>query len=184
MARRVDQALVILASSSPRRAHLLQSAGIPFCVAAATGVDEAFLPGEPAQAAAERLAVRKAEAGRAQHPEAAVVIGADTIVTLDEQILGKPRDPQDAERMLQLLSGREHVVVTGFAVLAQERTYSGTQTTRVKFRELSPAEITRYVATGEPLDKAGAYGIQGKGSLLIEGIEGDYTTVMGLPMPR
>lgn len=184
LSRTIDNAVVILASASPRRADLLMQAGIPFRVAPALGVEERVQPEEAPSEAALRLARDKARAGRALYPDADVVIGADTLVVLDGKAIGKPRDPADAERMLAELSGREHEVVTGFAVLGQHREIDGTQHTKVRFRQLETDEISRYVASGEPLDKAGSYGIQGRGALFIEGISGDYTNVMGLPLPR
>ncbi len=181
--RTLDDAVVILASASPRRAELLEQAGIPFQVASALGVEERALPDETPSETALRLAGAKAEAARSRYPDADVVIGADTIVVIDGQALGKPRDSADAERMLARLSGREHAVVTGFAVLGRGSRICGAETTQVRFRQLEPSEISHYVATKEPLDKAGAYGIQGRGALLIEGISGDYTNVVGLPLP-
>ena len=181
--RTLDDAVVILASASPRRAELLEQAGIPFQVASALGVEERALPDESPPQTARRLAEAKAAAARSRYPDADVVIGADTVVVIDGQALGKPQDAPDAERMLARLSGREHAVVTGFAVLGHDTRVCGAETTLVRFRLLEPSEISRYVATQEPLDKAGAYGIQGRGALLIQGISGDYTNVVGLPLP-
>jgi septum formation protein len=171
---------VVLASASPRRRELLTLLGLAFDVAP-TDVDEAWRDGEPPAAHAERLARAKAEAGRRP---GAVVVAADTIVVVDGDILGKPRDGADAAAMLARLSGREHVVHTAIAVAWDGRMVSGVEATRVWFRRLDAATIAAYVATGEPLDKAGAYGIQGFGAVLVERIEGDYFTVMGLGLAR
>ena len=165
-----------LASSSPRRRELLQLLGLSFEISPAD-VDETWRNGEPPAAHAERLAREKA----AVRPRpGAVTIGADTIVVIDGAILGKPRDAADAGAMLRRLAGREHEVFTGVAVLHGGRAASGVTRTAVRFRELDDATITAYVATGEPLDKAGAYGIQGFGAVLVERIDGDYFMVMGL----
>jgi septum formation protein len=167
---------IVLASSSPRRRELLGLLGLTFDVSAAD-LDETWRDGEPPPVHAERLAREKADA-RAR--PGAVVIGADTIVVIDGAILGKPRDAADARAMLRRLAGREHEVFTAVAVAYGGRTVSGVQRTIVRFRALDDAAIAEYVATGEPLDKAGAYGIQGYGAVLVERIEGDYFTVMGL----
>jgi septum formation protein len=134
--------------------------------------------------AAERLARAKAAACRIDHASAPAIVAADTMVLLDGRVLGKPRDAADAADMLAALSGRWHEVVTGWAVAAPDRLISGAEITRVRFRPLEPAEIAAYVATGEPLDKAGAYGIQGRAALFVPAIEGDYFTVVGLPLAR
>ncbi len=181
--RTLDDAVVILASASPRRAELLEQVGIPFQVASTLGVEERALPDETPSETARRLAEAKAEAARSRYPDADLIIGADTVVAIDGLALGKPQDSADAERMLACLSGREHDVVTGFAVLGRDTRVCGAETTQVRFRRLEPSEISRYVGTSEPLDKAGAYGIQGRGALLIQGISGDYTNVVGLPLP-
>ena len=129
-----------------------------------------------------RLARAKAQAASAQNGE--VVLAADTIVALDGELLGKPRDPADAHRMLERLSGREHEVLTGVAVARDaEDCRAGVERTRVRFAELSAAEIEWYVASGEPLDKAGAYAIQGLGALFVDGLDGNYSNVVGLPLP-
>jgi septum formation protein len=172
--------MLILASSSPRRAELLRAAGIPFEVFPVT-VDEAVLKGEPPGEHVRRLAREKADAGYASHPSA-VVIGADTIVLISGEILGKPRDAKDAVRMLRLLSGREHEVLTGVAIVARRGVAVEVARTRVWVNPLSEADISEYVATGEPLDKAGAYGIQGLGSRFIDRIQGSYANVVGLPV--
>lgn len=167
---------IVLASVSPRRRELLQLLGLRFDVAPAD-VDETWRNGEPPAAHAERLAREKA-AARAR--PGALAIGADTIVVVDGDILGKPRDADDAAAMLRRLAGREHEVFTGVAVAYQGRAAAGAARTLVRFRLLDDTAIRDYVATGEPMDKAGAYGIQGYGAVLVERIEGDYFTVMGL----
>jgi len=173
---------VILASNSPRRRELLRQIGVVFTSDPAD-VDERILPGEGAEAYAVRVALDKARvaAGRAGN---GIVIAADTIVVLGDAILGKPADAGDAVRMLGMLSGRMHRVISGLAVVDAKtgRTRTGAASTTVWFRELTPAEIRSYVLTGEPLDKAGAYGIQEKGALLVEKIEGCYFNIVGLPL--
>lgn len=171
---------LILASASPRRQELLRLIDEDFSVCPADA-DESLPAGLPVERQLEVLAQRKAEAVFAQHPDC-IVIGADTMVVVDGAPFGKPADAADAARMLGLLSGRAHEVITGLAVLSPEGRRVGHRTTRVHFRALRPAEIDRYIATGEPLDKAGAYGIQGRGARLITGIEGDYFSVVGLPV--
>ncbi len=167
---------VVLASTSPRRRELLDLLGLTFDVSPAD-LDETWRNGEAPAAHAERLAREKA-AARAR--PGAVAIGADTIVVIDGAILGKPRDAAEAAAMLRRLSGREHEVFTAVAVAYDGRAASGAARTLVRFRPLDDATIGAYVATGEPMDKAGAYGIQGYGAVLVERIEGDYFTVMGL----
>jgi septum formation protein len=173
---------VILASASPRRAELLESAGIRFAVVPGH-IDETPLPGELPIDHVLRLAREKA-VEVASREDGRFFIGADTIVLCDGEIMGKPRDNDDARRMLALLSGRVHQVITGFAVLdvAQVRTISRAVTTDVVFKELTPGEIDAYVATGCPLDKAGAYAIQGGAAYMVERINGSYTNVVGLPL--
>ncbi|MDP9177219.1 MAG: Maf family protein [Gemmatimonadota bacterium] len=173
---------VVLASSSPRRHELLRLIGVEHHVIPAD-VDESQAPGEKPDAHAERLARTKAEAVAADRPQS-LVIGADTIVVVDERILGKPRDVADAARMLRILSNRTHVVMTAVAVSLSGRTLSLVEKVAVTFRELSDDEIARYIATGEPMDKAGAYGIQGYGATIVRRIEGDYFAVMGLSLVR
>ena len=171
---------IVLASSSPRRAEILTSLGIPFIVDPAD-VPEEIRPGESARDATSRLAAEKAAHAAARHPDS-WVLAADTLVLLDEEILGKPRDDADARRMLGLLAGREHRVVT--ATRLARRVDSGRErieTSQVRIAPLSPEEILWYVATGEPHDKAGAYAVQGLGSRFIESVSGSYTNVMGLP---
>ena len=173
---------LILASNSPRRAELLDRLGLHFTIRP-SHVEEDAIPGETPAEHAERLAREKAAAVASLHPTA-LVIGSDTIVVLDGEVLGKPRDEDEAVQMLTRLSGREHRVMTGVAVAHGDRILSGLETVRVVFRELSEAECREYAATGEPLDKAGAYGIQGYGSAIVDSIEGDYFAVMGLPVVR
>ena len=173
---------VILASSSPRRQELLRQIGMSFVVDPAD-IDERLLPGEQPEVYALRLARGKARTASRKNKEG-IVVAADTIVILDAELMGKPVDARDAEGMLERLSGREHRVITGLAIMdaASGKLLAKTAETKVWFRTLEPEEIRSYVATGEPLDKAGAYGIQGKGALLIERIEGCYYNVVGLPL--
>ena len=173
---------IILASNSPRRKELLQQIGLDFTSGPAD-VDERMLSNETPEAYAIRVALDKARvaAGRAK---SGIVIGADTIVVLDDTVFGKPADAQDAERMLLSLSGRMHRVITGLAVMdaAKGKILTRASVTRVWFRNITRDEIIAYVKSGEPLDKAGAYGIQEKGALLVERIEGCYFNVVGLPL--
>ena len=175
-------AKIILASNSPRRKELLTQIGLSFTVAPAD-VNEAVRQGETPEACASRLALDKARAV-AQRAGEGIIIAADTIVAVDGSVLGKPSDAADARRMLEKLSGKEHSVVTGLAVVDAEtgRSLVRTSVTKVLFRDLSQREIDAYVATGEPLDKAGSYGIQERGALLVERIEGCYSNVVGLPL--
>ena len=174
---------LLLASKSPRRAEILRAVGWEFEVVAAN-VDETLDASEDAISYVKRLATIKAEAVARKFP-GGLVLGADTVVVIDEEILGQPRDDGDARRMLRLLSGRWHMVLTGVALVRfgnPPRMLVEHATTRVRFCEMSVDEIDRYVSTGEPQGKAGAYAIQGKGALLIEGIQGDYFNVVGLPV--
>ena len=173
--------MLVLASASPRRQELLRNAGIFFTVQAAD-IDETPLAGESPRDCAERLARVKALAiFRLRWQDR--VLGADTIVVVDGAILGKPRDAADAARMLRLLSGRTHEVITGVCLVeAGCEVKVASETTRVTMNELSEAEIQDYVASGEPMDKAGAYAIQGMASRWIPRIEGDYSNVVGLPV--
>lgn len=173
---------LILASNSPRRRELLKQIGLDFIVDPAD-VDESILPGETPEVYAVRVALDKARAA-ASRTKNGIVIGADTIVVLDNMILGKPKDSADAAIMLRMLSGKVHRVVTGLAIVdaASGKMETRVEITNVLFRNLSERDIASYVATGEPLDKAGAYGIQGKGALLINRIEGCYFNVVGLPL--
>ena len=171
---------LILASKSPRRQELLKLFGLPFTVRVAD-IDETMEHDDPAEAVA-LLSRKKAAAARETDDQ--VVIGADTIVVLDGKILGKPADEADAFRMLSALSGRRHQVMTGVTVLQGDRFVSVTEITEVTFRSLTEQEIRRYIATGDPMDKAGSYGIQSGGALFVEGICGDYYNVVGLPVCR
>jgi septum formation protein len=173
---------VILASQSPRRRELLTLIGIKHEVLPAD-IDESLLPGELPAPHAERLARAKAHAIAEREP-GAVVIAADTIVVVDGDVLGKPRDRSEARAMLKRLSGRTHTVLTAIAVARESRTESAVESVDVTFRALSDEEITAYIATGEPMDKAGAYGIQGYGATIVERVDGDYFSVMGLGLRR
>ena len=174
---------IVLASQSPRRRELLGKMGLEFTTKAPE-IDETALSGLPARQLVEALSREKALwAARQEDPEA-IVIGSDTVVVRDGEILGKPASPAQAEEMLASLSGRSHEVCTGITVCQGGRVVSQVEVTQVTFRHLTPQEIARYVRTGEPMDKAGAYGIQGLGALLVEGIQGDYSAVVGLPVCR
>jgi nucleoside triphosphate pyrophosphatase len=176
---------LILASASQRRAEILHDAGIPF-VAMSSAVDETPYPGESPQDLVQRLANAKADLIAARAVGPAIIIAADTEVTLDGHIFGKPRSSDDARHMLEKLSGRTHAVLTGVALIrlpdAERRTF--VESTLVHFAVLFPEEITRYLATGEPHDKAGAYAIQGRAGRYIPRIEGCYFNVVGLPLAR
>ena len=176
---------VVLASSSPRRRELLSLIGVAHTVAPAD-LDETLLPGELPEPHAERLARAKAAtvAERLDGEGDVVVIGADTIVVVDGDVLGKPGDATVAATMLRRLAARSHVVHTAVAVARRDRLASGVESVDVTFRALSDAEIAEYIATGEPMDKAGAYGIQGYGATIVERIVGDYFAVMGLALGR
>ena len=172
---------LVLASSSPRRTELLNRAGWRHEVLVA-GIDESVRPHEEPAAYVQRLARSKAEAV-AERLEEGLVLGADTTVVIDNQILGQPCDDADAKRMLKLLNGKWHEVLTGVALVrVGGETRVAHETTRVRFAEMSESEIDWYIASGEPVGKAGAYGIQGKAALFIEEIEGDYFNIMGLPI--
>lgn len=172
--------MLVLASASPRRQELLRNAGIPFDVQPAD-IPEDPLPSETPGQCAERLAREKALTVARKRP-GDVVLGADTIVVIDDQFLGKPADAADASRMLRLLAGRSHVVITGVCLVLDGRCTTASESTTVTMSEISEPEITDYVATGEPMDKAGAYAIQGIASRWIPRIEGDYCNVVGLPV--
>ncbi len=171
--------MLVLASRSPRRQEILTCAGIPFRVSAAE-VDESVLAGESPEEHVTRLARAKA-AAVPSHP-GEVVLGADTVVVLGNEILGKPENPAEAARMLRKLSGREHRVLTGVCLRREGESCVDVEVTRVRFATLSEQEIADYVASGEPLDKAGAYAIQGLASKFIEKIQGCYFNVVGLPV--
>jgi septum formation protein len=178
--------MLVLASASPRRRELLTQAGFEFQVQPAH-IPEDPIPNEDPIAYVTRLAREKAEAVYAKLPVSApdpavTVLGADTTVTLDNHILGKPENPEDAARMLRLLSGRTHRVITGIALVSATRTEVAAEVTAVQFLTLSEQEIADYVATGEPSDKAGAYAIQGRAARWIPRIEGCYFNVVGLPI--
>jgi septum formation protein len=172
--------MLVLASASPRRQELLRNAGIRFEVQPAHIVEDP-LPGERAKECAERLAREKALAVAQIRPND-VVLGADTVVVVDGQILGKPSDGADAARMLRLLSGRVHQVITGICLVVSGQWSVASETTSVTMAEIPEKEIADYVAGGEPMDKAGAYAIQGVASRWIPRIEGDYGNVVGLPV--
>lgn len=180
---------LILASSSPRRAAILKQLGLRFTVVPSSFPEESVEPVSPEQLVTT-LALNKAKqvAGTLAHEtlSGGLVIGADTVVVLDGKILGKPADTNEAVAMLAMLSGRVHSVFTGLALVSapEFRTRVAHTETRVYFRDLSPREIQAYVATGEPFDKAGAYGIQGKGAALVEKIDGCYFNVVGLPISQ
>ena len=198
--------MLILASASPRRQELLRNAGISFTVDPAD-IDETPLAGESAQDCAERLASEKARAVHERHPED-FVLGADTVVAINEVILGKPRDAEDAACMLRMLAGRTHAVITGVCLISPAKNHSSpsmnkpitrtpgdqqaiarsektsSETTLVTMSQISDDEIYSYVGTGEPIDKAGGYAIQGMASRWIPRIEGDYSNVVGLPVAR
>ena len=173
---------LLLASSSPRRAEILRISGWPFQTLSVT-VDESLRRGETAVNYVKRLALEKAKAAAAVC-SASLMVGADTTVVIDEKILGKPRDAAAARLMLQTLQGRWHVVLTGIALLSAESATPKVahESTEVRFAAMNEDEIRWYVETGEPMDKAGAYAIQGQGARFIEGIKGDYFNVMGLPL--
>jgi septum formation protein len=181
--------MLILASASPRRHELLFQAGLTFTTTAAN-INEAVLPNEAAAAYVQRLAEEKAQAiwNANQSLDIAddplVVLGADTCVVVESQILGKPSDAADARRMLELLSGRTHAVLTGLAVITGRGIARDVEITQVTFNQLDDREIAQYIAGGEPLDKAGAYAIQGYAARWIPRIEGCYFNVMGLPIAR
>ena len=178
--------MLILASASPRRRELLAQAGFIFTVESAD-VDESLRDGEAPVAYVLRLAVEKAQAvfaGYSAVQETLVVLGADTSVVLDDEVLGKPADAADAMRILRRLSGRTHQVLTGVAAVTRAGTVGGVETTEVTFSEIPVVELAAYCTTAEPLDKAGAYGIQGYAARWIPRIDGDYFNVMGLPIAR
>ena len=172
---------LILASASPRRKELLGLFGIPFAVRAAD-IDETMDPSAAPRQEAARVSRLKAQAVPRDPDD--VVVAADTIVVCDGKILGKPKDPRQAVEMLTLLSGRDHQVMTGCTVLRGENSETFTEVTDLHFRALSQKEIEAYVRSGEPMDKAGAYGIQGGAALFCEGLKGDYYNVVGLPVCR
>jgi septum formation protein len=171
---------LILASGSPRRAEILTSVGWQF-VKDVADIDESEIKGETPEDYVQRLAREKAETVAAKY-ENAIILGADTTVVIDNQIIGKPIDLPDARRMLKMLSGNWHEVLTGVAIVKDGKTKFGLQSTKVKFAEMNDEEIDFLVEKGEPLDKAGAYAVQAQAALFIEKIEGDYWNVVGLPV--
>ncbi|HDQ92644.1 MAG TPA: septum formation inhibitor Maf [Synergistetes bacterium] len=173
---------VVLASASPRRAALLDDLGWSFRIVP-PDIEEVIGEEENPSTLVLRLAGEKADSVFRLFG-GALVIGADTVVVLGETILGKPKDTEDAEKMLSMLSGKEHTVITGVAVRYGEAAVSGFEMTRVFFRQLTESDIKKYVCSGEPMDKAGGYAIQGRGSLLVRSIEGCYFNVVGLPLVR
>ena len=175
---------IILASNSPRRKELLERIGITDFKVAAPNVDESVEDGLSPAEIVELLSLRKAQAAAKKAGPSDLIIAADTVVALDGAVLGKPRSEEDAFAMLSALSGREHHVYTGVTVIRGDKTVTEHEETAVAFRDLAPDEIRSYIATGEPMDKAGSYGIQGVGALLVSGIRGDYCNVMGLPVFR
>lgn len=170
--------MFILASGSPRRAEILKMMGYVFEIQV-TDCDETVGDVTAEQAVAE-LSRRKAKAVACIHPDR-VILGSDTLVTLDGAVLGKPKDKADAKRMLRMLSGREHTVFTGVTVMCGKDSDTVVSQAKVRFAPLTDLQIDRYIATGEPMDKAGAYGIQGRAAIFVSGITGDFFTVMGLP---
>lgn len=171
---------IVLASGSPRRSEIMESVGWKF-TKDVPDIDETELPSEEPDVYVQRLALTKARTIAGRHP-GKIVLGADTTVVIDDQIIGKPVDVADAKRMLTMLSGRWHEVLTGVAITQNGDSRVGLQRTRVKFVEMSDAEIDFLVELGDPLDKAGAYAVQAQAALFIEGIEGDYWNVVGLPI--
>lgn len=175
-----SRSIIVLASASPRRKELLSEAGVQFEVFAANIPEEPW-PGELPVSFAERMARDKAQAVRQTKPDRPI-LAADTVVALGNEILGKPRDPEDAARMLCLLSGKTHEVTTGVCLLGSNFEVVRSETTIVEFSEISSVEIREYVSTGEPLDKAGAYAIQGGAARWVKKVNGDYNNVVGLPV--
>ena len=171
---------IVLASASPRRRELLSHFPIEFTVDPAAGPENPPAGADP-EALVKTLASAKAAEVAARHPDS-LVIGADTVVELDGRILGKPADRDDAFRMLRSLSGREHRVYTGVALICADASLCNAERTRVHFREMTDREILAYIDSGEPMDKAGAYGYQGLAGLFVERIEGDFFNVVGLPL--
>ncbi|QEY35305.1 septum formation inhibitor Maf [Caproiciproducens galactitolivorans] len=174
--------MLLLASSSPRRSELLKMAGYDFNVVPAD-VNEGYLRGTPPIQIVELLAARKAEAVAKRYPQD-IVLGADTIVVLKGRVLGKPKNEEEAKAMLKLLAGNVHQVYTGYCIINNKKYLRGHESTSVEFYPLKESEIDSYVASGEAMDKAGAYAIQGRGALFIKRIDGDYYNVMGLPIGK
>lgn len=176
----VELPRIVLASGSPRRAEILSSVGWEF-VKAVPDVDESVIDGETPEIYVQRLAAEKAKAVSASHPDE-IILAADTTVVINGEIIGKPVDLADARRMIAMLAGNWHEVLTGVAVVNNGTQRIGLQSTRVKFAGMNNAEIDFLVEKGDPLDKAGAYAVQAQAALFIEGIEGDYWNVVGLPI--
>jgi septum formation protein len=176
------QLKIILASKSPRRAQLLNQVGLSFKIVPSHIDESKYLSSSPIQTA-RKIAVAKTKSV-AQKYRSGIIIGADTIVVINRKIIGKPKDKQDARNLLSTLSGKTHRVITGIAVLDAQtnRVKQGHSITAVTFRKLTQKEIDEYIDTGDPFDKAGSYGIQGKGALFVERISGDYFNVVGLPL--
>lgn len=174
--------MLLLASASPRRSELLNMAGWEFTVLPAN-VDETVAPRTSPEQMVEQLAQKKAATVFQDHPQD-TVLAADTIVVLNGTILGKPKNEENAKSMLRMLSGNVHTVYTGFCIRSGNQVHRGIESTLVEFYPLTESEIEDYVRTGEPMDKAGAYGIQGQGALLVKQINGDFYNVMGLPIGR
>lgn len=172
----------ILASASPRRRELLAKLQIPFTIVTSNESEE-FQPTQSPEEVVVELALRKAKSVSDRHP-ASVIIGADTIVLLDQNILGKPVDRDDARIMLEKLSGKTHAVLTGVAIVYGEKIHTFYEKTYVTFWKITPDEIEHYLNSGEPFDKAGAYGIQGQGAFFVRSIQGDYYSIVGLPISR
>jgi septum formation protein len=171
---------VLLSSGSPRRKELLSLLGIDFEIRVPR-IPEVQKPGETPEGFCSRISCEKAKGVSREYPDS-LIIGADTIVVIDGRILGKPRDADEAKDFLILLQGREHEVLTGYTVLSGPKCRTNVVATKVFFREMSPGEISWYISTGEPMDKAGAYALQGIGSIFIDRIHGSYTNVIGLPL--
>ena len=184
MERNENRMDIILASKSPRRRALLEQMGVRDFRILTPDIDEHMDRDLPPAELVRQISLEKAQAVAAQADPNTVVIAADTVVALDGVVLGKPAGKEEAFRMLSLLSGNRHQVYTGLTVLRGEQVFSQWEETAVTFRSLTAEEIEAYIATGEPMDKAGAYGIQGYGALFIQGISGDYYNVMGLPVCR
>ncbi len=171
---------LILASKSPRRQELLEKCNIPF-ISIPADIDETLTPGIPLTEAIKELSKRKASSILQQYPDA-IVLGSDTIVTINDQVLGKPHSKQDAFAMLKQLQNQTHQVITGIAILSVKRVYTGVSVSNVTFAQMTDEEIMDYINTGEPMDKAGSYGIQGQGGCYVTKIQGDYYAIMGLPL--
>lgn len=173
--------MIILASKSPRRREILDTLEFEYrCVPAET--DETPVEGMPAEDTVMLFSQRKAFAVKDEAEYGDIVLGMDTMVCVDGELLGKPKDEEDAFRMLKMLSGRKHNVITGYTVICGNKWESGCVSTGVYFRPISDSEIRWYISTKEPMDKAGSYGIQGKGSLFVEAVEGDFFSVIGFPV--